>query len=267
MSFIRKYHDDFLNKNPRANLVVTFYNALDLLASPSNNFENINKRLDQTFSQVITRMLNHRIIKHEPFFEILQELFPNRDIEYSNELDIRADGALGLFSFLINIKENGSNINVEDKSIIIEFATNSRTQKNGQIIKTTAIRNEIISKIIEQNLDAKDYHNWKPYVESFLKKMIQDYANDPRFLLEPFLPSVSEIDITSCELFLNAFSYYLMDNSKSPDINDNIDALSLLYVRNGRKLLIHDEMWENCINMVGLKEKYLEPIDIYKTKT
>lgn len=269
MSFIRHFHDSFLESKTDAKLIVTYYNVLDLMASPANNFGNLNNRLDKRFRSVLSRMLNHHMIYHEPFFDILQESFPSREIEYSNGLDIRSSGASGEFSFLLHINENGSNISEDDKLKIIEFANQSQFKKQIQIEKTESIRNEIKSKLIKQNLNAKDYRNWIPFVEMFLIRMIQDYANDPKFLQKPFLPNLFDIDTSSCELFINSFSYYLMDNSKKRDINDNIDALTLLYVRNVgekvRKLLIRDKTWENCIKMVGLKEKYLEPLDIYKT--
>ena len=44
MSFIRHCHDEFLLDNPNADLIVTYYNVMDLMASPANNFDNINKR-------------------------------------------------------------------------------------------------------------------------------------------------------------------------------------------------------------------------------
>ncbi len=270
MSFIRHCHDEFLLDNPNADLIVTYYNVMDLMASPANNFDNINKRLYKTFYQVLSRMLNHPMIYHEPFFDLLQESFPSREIEYSNTLDIRSYGASGLFSFLLHVNANGSNISENDKRRIIEFANQSQTQKQEQIASIESKRNEIILELLKKDLNPKDYHNWIPYVEKFLIRMIQDYANDPRFLNKPFLPDASEINISSCELFIKSLSYYLMDNSKELDENDNIDALTLLYVRNEgekvRKLLMRDNKWENCINKVGLKDKYLAPLDIYKNK-
>ena len=134
-------------------------------------------------------------------------------------------------------------------------------KKDAALIYT---RKNIKFELKREDKNHKDYKNWIPSVELFLKKEIQRYAMSDN-IFEPFFIKPEDIDISSCDLYINSLAYYLAHDEESPHKNDHIDVLQFLYVRNGRKILMEDSLWtgnidkgkKGIIEGVGLKEKYL----------
>lgn len=259
MSFIRTYYDDFPKNYPNIKLLGTFYNFQDLLASRDSGEENIDGRLEFLSKEVFKRMMNEEIIIWEPFFEIIKENYP--DVKIGRKLYNRINR-----DFLPNLSEivkNGKNVNESIKEAVIEFSKNNqdkKTQQRGDFIKYSQhFRKEIIS----EGNDPNEIKHWNEKVEILLKNLILKYATEGNYLPTGFKPNMEEFSIESCELFIKVMSIFLQnkDGNLTPGLNDNIDILTLLYVRNGRKLLMRDGKWTQIIENLGLNDKYIHPLE------
>ena len=263
MSFWMKHYDDFVAKNKNSVLIATKFNFFDLLASDSN-LKDPDGRLENTFFEVLRRIKLHHIIPEEPYFEIIDELFPNKEVQYSNKKDSEINGPSGFLTLLTTIEGKNYRDIPHIRENILKFARVSKIAKEKQKEETKAIRKKIKFELKRDGKNQKDYKNWVPSVELFLKREIQRYAMSDN-IYKPFFIKPDDIDISSCELYINSLAYYLANGDQCPHKNDHVDVLLFLYVRNGRKILMEDSQWtgnelkgkKGIIEGIGLKDKYL----------
>lgn len=264
LNFWMKHYDDFVANDKDSVLIATYFNFFDLLASDSN-LKDPDGRLENTFFEVLRRIKLHHIIPEEPYFEIIDELFPNKNVQYSNKKDSEINGPSGYLTLLTTIEEKNYKDIPHIRENILKFARESKIAKEKQKEEIKAKRKKIKFELKRDGKNQKDYKNWIPSVELFLKGEIQRYAMSDN-ICEPFFIKPDDIDVSSCELYINSLAYYLSHDEETPDKNDHVDVLQLLYVRNGRKILMEDSLWTGNIikgkigvlEGIGLKDKYLD---------
>lgn len=259
MSFIRNNYDSFPDNFPAVKLIGTFYNFQDLLASKDSREENIDGRLEFLKNQVFKRMINEEIILWEPFYEIIQENYPEVKIGKTLYNRIYED-------FLPKIEEirlKGKNVDETIKQAVISFSKTNQVRKIKQIKDFKKYSAEFKKQIIAEGGDINSLEIWKNKVEILLKNLIYKYSTTGGYLPSNFDPDMNNFSIESCELFVGVMAKFLQNEESdlTPGLNDNIDLLTLLYVRNGRKLLMRDDKWTDTINEIGFGEKYLHPFE------
>lgn len=258
-SFVRRFYVGFSDKFPNVELIGTFYNFIDLLVSKNLDSDKIDDQLEIIKDFGLRRIVRENIIIWEPFYEIIVENYPKVRIGKTLFDRIEED-------FLPQMSEvtiHGKNISQELKEAIIKYAIDSRKKKEKQMKDFVNLSRDFKEEIIKEGNNPNDILNWVSKVETLLKNLIWKYATIGNFLPSGFKPDMKSFSIDSCELFINSMAFYLKNDERryNPGLNDNIDALSLLYVRKGRKLLMRDDKWIGIINKVGLSDKYLHPLE------
>lgn len=256
MSFIGNFYDNFYEKYPEVELIGTFYNIEDMLAAKGINNDKIDGRL-KSMKSTLGKLNRESIILNEPFFEIIEENYPG--IRIGRTLFNRYETFLPMIT---KILDYGENVAQEIKDAIISYSQINYPKKIKQIKIFQQHTKKIKGEIIKEGKDANDITNWIPKVTSSLKGVIYEYATKGNFLPSNFEPNMDTFSVASCELFIHSIAVFLQNKSgaTSPELNDNIDILTLLYVRNGRRLLTHDRKWIEIIQNTGLAEKYLHPL-------
>ncbi len=259
MSFVRRFYDGYSEKYPDVQLIGTFYNYLDLLASKDNNSDNIDGRLEFLKNQAFKRLINEKIIIWEPFFEIIRENYPIVKMGRTLYKRITED----FLPYIDEIRMHGKDTRQELKNAVINYSEVNQERKRKQIIDFGKYSERYRNQILKEGNDPNDLSHWVSRVNSLLKELIWKYATNGNYLPSNFKPDMKTFSVESCELFVYVLAKYLQNSKSSltPALNDNIDVLSLLYVRNGRKLLMRDERWVDIINELGLSKKYLQPLE------
>lgn len=258
MSFVRKHIDGFNEKYPNVRLFGTFYNFEDLLASKENTRENINNRLESLKTNILSRLSGECIILYEPYYEIIKENRPN--VRFGRTLFQRLQS--GYLDHFTEIFKNGENISDDLKESIIIGAKEKQAKKSRQIEDFKKYSVYFRNAIISEGNDPNELSFWKDKVKWLLKNEIDKYYRNGYYLPTNFNLDMNSFSIESCELFINVMAFYLRnkENNLTPGLNDNIDLLQLLYVRNGRKLLIDETKWIKVITSLNLASKYLHPM-------
>jgi len=258
MSFVRTYYDDFKDRYPHKKLLGTYYNFVDLLASKDNDLGNIDGRLEFLKNQVLPRLRNEEIIISEPYYEIIRDQY--NDIKIGRTLYDRI--YRDFLPYLDQIATYGKNIDDDLKASIIDYTEDQQRRKLKQIKDFQHFSNLFSQQIVGEGGNVGNIDRWEEKVANYLRNRIYKYATEGNYLPSNFIIDMEKISLDSCELFIKTVALYLQNTNHdlTPSLNDNIDILTLLYVRNERKLLMRDKRWTDLITRSGLAEKYLHPL-------
>lgn len=258
MSFIGNFYDGFSGKYPNVELIGTFYNFIDMLGAKKINKDKVDGRLE-SMKMTFNRLNREQIIISEPFFEIIKENYPG--IREGRTLYKREEE--DFLPMMTLILDQGKNVTQAIKDFIVKYSEFSYQQKIKQIKDFTKFTTKFKNEIMSEGNDINEVSNWIPKVTNILKNVIHSYATKDNYLPSNFEPDMDSFSVASCELFIKSMAMFLQNQagSLSPGLNDNIDLLTLLYVRNGRKLLMRDDKWTGIIQQLGLAEKFLHPYE------
>ncbi|MCO6495131.1 MAG: hypothetical protein J5I91_05560 [Bacteroidetes bacterium] len=187
MSFIRTFYDGFKEKYPSVELLGTFYNLEDLLASKDSGASNIDGRLEFLSKQVLSRMIQDQIIIWEPFYEIIKENYP--DIKIGRTLYDRINR-----DYLPNIEEiriHGKNVNPDLKAAVVKYSEENQAKKVKQIMDFIKYSKVFRKQIIEEGNDPAELSHWIEKTKILLKNVIHKYATTGNYVISPYLAKVS----------------------------------------------------------------------------